>query len=278
MRGGGGWSDSVPEETLSRDDAERVVRRLVAHAAAVPLPHLRHRDRAARRRSARCSRARRSCATASTTASREHDAAALNTAVVLYLLMAFAAVFLGRLAILLVARVGEAFLRELRKRLFNHLMSLSLDFFEREKTGKIVARMTSDIDSMQELISQGLVLFVQNIFLFCGAVVVIIADVVAARARRARSSCRPCTSRAAGSGACRTRRTSRSATASRRTSRRCRRASKACGSCRRSAVSARSRIASHAPTRTSTKRTSRPSASRRSTSRSSSSPASRARP
>ena len=103
----------------------------------------------------------------------DHDAAALNTAVVLYLLMAFAAVFLGRLAILLVARVGEAFLRELRKRLFNHLMSLSLDFFEREKTGKIVARMTSDIDSMQELISQGLVLFVQNIFLFCGAVVVI---------------------------------------------------------------------------------------------------------
>ena len=33
--------------------------------------------------------------------------------------------------------------------------------------------MTSDIDAMQELISQGLVLFVQNIFLFVGAVVVI---------------------------------------------------------------------------------------------------------
>ena len=171
----------------------------------------------------------------------DHDAAALNTAVVLYLLMAFAAVFLGRLAILLVARVGEAFLRELRKRLFNHLMSLSLDFFEREKTGKIVARMTSDIDSMQELISQGLVLFVQNILLFCGAVVVIVAHVVAARARRADH-------RAAGvlreplvPPASRTRRTSRSATASRRTSRRCRRASKACGSCRPSVASARSR-------------------------------------
>ena len=63
--------------------------------------------------------------------------------------------FLGRLAILLVARVGEAFLRDLRKRLFDHLMSLSLDFFEREKTGKLVARMTSDIDAMQELVSEG---------------------------------------------------------------------------------------------------------------------------
>src|SRR5207244_477720 len=42
---------------------------------------------------------------------------------------------------------------------------------EAEKTGKICARMTSDIDSMQEFICDGLVLFVQNIFLFIGAVV-----------------------------------------------------------------------------------------------------------
>jgi ATP-binding cassette, subfamily B, bacterial len=175
VRGGGGrgWSDGVPEETLSRADAERVVRRLVrmlrpyrARIAGIVVVLL----------------AQVGTLLAGPALVRygidhgmgDHDAAALNTAVVLYLLMAIAAVFLGRLAILLVARVGEAFLRELRKRLFNHLMSLSLDFYEREKTGKIVARMTSDIDSMQELISQGLVLFVQNIFLFCGAVVVIV--------------------------------------------------------------------------------------------------------
>ena len=59
----------------------------------------------------------------------------------------------------------------MRNRVFSHVMSLSLDFFETEKTGRIVARMTSDIDAMQELISQGLVLFVQNILLFIGAVV-----------------------------------------------------------------------------------------------------------
>ena len=34
--------------------------------------------------------------------------------------------------------------------------------------------MTCDIDSVQELISQGLVLFVQNVFLFAGAIVVIL--------------------------------------------------------------------------------------------------------
>jgi ATP-binding cassette, subfamily B, bacterial len=53
-------------------------------------------------------------------------------------------------------------------------MSLSLDYFEREKTGRVVARMTSDIDAMQELIAQGLVLFVMNVFIFVGAVIAVL--------------------------------------------------------------------------------------------------------
>jgi ATP-binding cassette subfamily B protein len=105
---------------------------------------------------------------------REGDAGALNLSVVLYIVVAIAALFLGRAVILLVARVGESFLRDLRNRLFRHLMSLGVDFFEREKTGRVVARMTSDIDSLQELISMGLVMFVQNMLLFGGAVVVLL--------------------------------------------------------------------------------------------------------
>jgi ATP-binding cassette subfamily B protein len=104
---------------------------------------------------------------------RADDAGVLNRSAALYLLMAFLGLLLGRLAILMVARLGEAFLRDLRNRLFDHLMSLSLDYYEKEQTGRIVARMTSDIDALQELISQGLVLFVQNVLLFIGAVVVI---------------------------------------------------------------------------------------------------------
>jgi ATP-binding cassette subfamily B protein len=172
MRGHGHWSETVPEETLTRDDAERVIRRLVGMlrpqrwqvAAAVAVlvaqvgtllagPWLvKHGIDAGL---------------------REGDAGALNLSAALYLLMALLGLVLGRAAILLVARVGEAFLRGLRNRLFRHLMSLSLDYFEKEKTGRVVARMTSDIDSLQELISQGIVLFVQNVLLFAGAVVVI---------------------------------------------------------------------------------------------------------
>ena len=69
--------------------------------------------------------------------------------------------------------MGETFLRELRIRVFRHLMDLGLDFFEKEKTGRLVARMTSDVDAMQELVQNGLTSIVQNTMLFVGALVVI---------------------------------------------------------------------------------------------------------
>jgi ATP-binding cassette subfamily B protein len=102
-----------------------------------------------------------------------HDSTVLNIAAGSYLAVAIIGLFLGRLVIWLVSRAGEEFLRELRERVFDHLVGLGMDFFEREKTGRLVARMTSDIDALQELVSQGLVMFVQNILIFLGAVVVI---------------------------------------------------------------------------------------------------------
>ena len=61
-----------------------------------------------------------------------------------------------------------------------------MDFFETEKTGRLVARMTSDIDALQELLAQGLVLLVQNVFIFLGALVVDLRAELGARARRRR--------------------------------------------------------------------------------------------
>ena len=101
------------------------------------------------------------------------DGAALNRIAVIYLVVAMLGLALGRLVIWLVSRTGERFLRALRERVFRHLMALSLDFYDREKTGRLVARMTSDIDALQELISQGLVMFVQNFLIFIGAIIVV---------------------------------------------------------------------------------------------------------
>lgn len=50
--------------------------------------------------------------------------------------------------------------RDLRVRVFAHLQRLSLDYFTTEKAGVIMTRMTSDVEAVQSLISDGLAQFV----------------------------------------------------------------------------------------------------------------------
>jgi ATP-binding cassette subfamily B protein len=102
-----------------------------------------------------------------------HDGAALDRAALLFLVAAVSGLVLGRFTILILSRVGERFLRALRERVFRHLLGLGMDFFEKEQTGRLVARMTSDVDALQDLIQFGLIMFVQNALLLVGALVVI---------------------------------------------------------------------------------------------------------
>ena len=80
--------------------------------------------------------------------------------------LAIGAWVLSRAQIIIVTRVGERFLRDIRRRAFDHLLGMSLGFFDSEQTGRLVARMTSDVDTMEDLVQQGLVVFVTNALIF----------------------------------------------------------------------------------------------------------------
>ena len=102
------------------------------------------------------------------------DAAALNAAVIAYVLVAIVAYVVYRSQVRVVSQVGESFLRDLRLRVFDKLQRLSMPFYDREKAGVVVSRMTSDIDSMAELVQMGLLQFVSNVLLLVLSIVVLI--------------------------------------------------------------------------------------------------------
>jgi ATP-binding cassette, subfamily B, bacterial len=54
-------------------------------------------------------------------------------------------------------RLAERLLFQLRIRVFSHFQRLSLDFFTREKAGRLMTRMTSDIDALTALFQEGLI-------------------------------------------------------------------------------------------------------------------------
>ena len=93
---------------------------------------------------------------------RDEDPGALNLAVALYVVVAIVAFATFRWQITLINSIGEGFLRDLRLTVFDKLQRLSMPFYDREKAGVIVSRMTSDVDSLAELVQMGLLMFVSN--------------------------------------------------------------------------------------------------------------------
>ena len=76
------------------------------------------------------------------------------------------AVYLGSLAIAVlvsgiriryVGQLGQTLMYQLRLRVFAHMQKLSLDFYTEEKAGRLLSRMTSDIEALSNLLQTGLI-------------------------------------------------------------------------------------------------------------------------
>lgn len=97
----------------------------------------------------------------------------LDRVAIVYLVLAGVQFLAGRYETMAVARVGQRVLYTVRTKLFRHLQTLSLDFYERERTGRLVARMTADIDAMSDLVTDGLVTLVTGLITMVGVAVIL---------------------------------------------------------------------------------------------------------
>ncbi|MFF7324375.1 ABC transporter ATP-binding protein [[Kitasatospora] papulosa] len=101
----------------------------------------------------------------------------------------WAAAGLGLLAVLvqwlaqigetrMTGRTGERVLYSLRLKIFAQLQRLGLDYYERELTGRIMTRMTTDVDALSTFLQTGLVTaFVSLVTFFGITVVLLVLDV-----------------------------------------------------------------------------------------------------
>ncbi|MDR7082581.1 ATP-binding cassette subfamily B protein [Arthrobacter ginsengisoli] len=73
-----------------------------------------------------------------------------------YLAAAVATAGLTALYVTSTARLSQAMLLDLRVRVFRHTQRLSLDFHEKYTSGRIIARQTSDLETLRELLDSGI--------------------------------------------------------------------------------------------------------------------------
>ena len=91
------------------------------------------------------------------------DALPLVMVVVAYLVTGLIGALLIAWYTVLAARISQAILIDLRKRVFLHTQRLSLEFHESYTSGRIIARQTSDLDAIKELLDEGVGNLVQGL-------------------------------------------------------------------------------------------------------------------
>ena len=85
------------------------------------------------------------------------DFSVLMTVAMVWIGSLFLAVIISGIRIRFLGRLGQLLMYDLRVRVFSHLQRLSVDFFTEEKAGRLLTRMTSDIEALSNLLQTGLV-------------------------------------------------------------------------------------------------------------------------
>jgi len=101
----------------------------------------------------------------------EGDVNGLLWTMLLLLGVYFVGTFASRGQILQVGSVGQSVLATLRERIFERLQRLPLGFFDRRPVGDLMSRVTNDVDTLNQLLSQGLTQLLGSFFSLIGVVV-----------------------------------------------------------------------------------------------------------
>ena len=102
------------------------------------------------------------------------NARALHNIIFLFLALSVAQAVISFLQGYWMTSIGERIVIELRIRLFSHLQKLSLSFFQDNRTGELLSRLTNDVGQVRAAVTNNLISLVQNIITLLLGVVVIV--------------------------------------------------------------------------------------------------------
>ncbi|HHY35147.1 MAG TPA: ABC transporter ATP-binding protein [Firmicutes bacterium] len=97
-----------------------------------------------------------------------HDWDGLNRIILVYVLIQASIAVLRYSQTYIMSWTGQRILFLMRRRMFVHLQDLGLDFYDRMQAGRIMSRLTSDIDALNELITGGVINLLSDVLSLVG--------------------------------------------------------------------------------------------------------------
>jgi len=104
---------------------------------------------------------------------QQQDTRALVIVTALFVLAGIATIIASAFQTYFTGWTGERILADLRNTLFRHLQRLSLGFYERNRAGVIISRLTNDVEALDQLVTDGFTSLVQNSLTLLGTAIIL---------------------------------------------------------------------------------------------------------
>ena len=104
---------------------------------------------------------------------RKQDVRALTIVVVLFVIAGLLNLGTSAAQTYFTGWTGERILADLRNTLFRHLQRLSLGYYERNRAGVIISRLTNDVEALDQLVTDGVTTLIQSTLFLVGTSIIL---------------------------------------------------------------------------------------------------------
>ena len=101
------------------------------------------------------------------------DLSGLGLMSVLYLVLILLNFLLNFFQIMIMEYTGQKMMHDLRMKLYSHIQGLSISFFSKNPTGRLVTRITNDVGNMHDLFTSVITFLFKDVFLLLGIAMVL---------------------------------------------------------------------------------------------------------
>jgi ATP-binding cassette, subfamily B, multidrug efflux pump len=91
-----------------------------------------------------------------------------------YLLVLILGLFLRYLHVLLLSIIGQRIMFDMRSQMFDHLQRLSLSYFDHNPVGRLMTRLTNDVDSLNEMFTSGAISILGDVLTILGITILLL--------------------------------------------------------------------------------------------------------
>ena len=102
------------------------------------------------------------------------DLAGLNTIAVLFLLVLVGSLAFEYVQTFIMQMIGQRIMFDMRMQIYGHLQRLDLRFYDRNPVGRLMTRVTTDVDVLNDLFTSGVIAVFDDVFTLAGIMVVLL--------------------------------------------------------------------------------------------------------